>query len=259
MRNIFTQETSVVQQGCIFNGAIVDGFGDARAFGLIITPRCDIAQCKVPTVHYLPIVKFEDWKKFYLTPISQKERMERSLNELNPFISRGIIPDHLINKEYMLSDEDLEKCIQNQNIRRTVVDKIKFHWNLQDKDYCLSTISEWPKYQSRISELVDGRIERFLLLEDWKRSRDFFVICLTEIYHLTFKDAQKLKDGIKVRDIDFESNDFFHSDDPFEKYSIQAQLSSPYIEYVTQRLSNAFFRIGIEDWENRKNTIDQLK
>lgn len=259
MRNIFVQETSEVQQGCIFNGAIVDGFGDCRAFGLIITPRCDIAQCKVPTVHYLPIVRFEDWKKHILTPMSQKERLEKSLNELKPLIARGIIPDHLINKEYMHSDDDLEKCIQNPNIRRTVVDKIKFHWNLQDRDYCFSTISEWPKYQSRITELVDERIERFLLLEDWQGGKDFFVICLTEIYHLSFKDAQKLKDGIKVRDIDFECNDFFHSDDPFEKYSIQAQLSSPYIEYVTQRLSNAFFRIGIEDWENRKNTIDKLK
>lgn len=259
MRNIFEKEITEVQQGCIFNGAIVDGFGDARAFGLIITPRCDIAQCKVPTVHYLPIVKFEDWKKHILTPISQKERLEKSLNDLSPLLVKHKIPDHLIKKEYKLSDDNLEKCIQSQEARNAVLEKIKNHWRLQDNQYCYSSLAKWSKYQNRITELVDGKLERFLLLENWKGGRDFFVICLTEIYHLTLKDAQNLKDGIKVRDIDFESNDFFHSDDPYEKYSIQAQLSSPYIEYVTQRLSNAFFRIGIEDWENRKNTIDKLK
>ena len=62
-----------------------------------------------------------------------------------------------------------------------------------------------------------------------------------------------------VRDIDFENNDFFQCEDPLELYAIEAQLSSPYIEYVTQRLSNAFFRIGIDDWENRNSIIDHLK
>lgn len=259
MRNIFLPEATGLQQGCIFNGAIADGFGGSRAFGLIITPRCDIAQCKVPTVHYLPIVRFEDWKRHFLTPLSQEERLEKSQTDLNPLLEKHKIPKHIIKKEYKLSDDDLEKCFQNQNVRNAIIEKIKHHWSLQDSEYCCSTISEWSKYQNRITELVDGKIERFLLLEDWNGGRDYFVICLTEIYHLSFNDAKKLRNGILVRDIDFESNDFYHSDDPFEKYSIQAQLSSPYIEYVTQRLSNAFFRIGIEDWENRKSTIDKLK
>lgn len=259
MRSIFEQEISEVQQGCIFNGAIVEGFGDSRAFGLIITPRCEIAQCKVPTVHYLPIVRVEDWKRHILTSISQEECLEKSRKELSPLLVKYNIPAHIVEKDYKLSDEDLEKCIKDQRARNAVIGKIKNHWNLQDREYCYSTLSNWSKYHNRITELVDGKIERYLLLEDWKGSRDYFIICLTEIYHLMFKDAQKLKDGVKVRDIDFECNDFYHSDDPFESYSIQAQLSSPYIEYVTQRLSNAFFRIGIEDWEDRNQTIEKLK
>ena len=259
MRNIFVQEISKVQQGCIFNGAVVDGFGNSRAYGLIITPKCDIAQKKVPTVHYLPIVRFEDWKKHHLTIISQEDRMRKSLNGLSPLLVKYSIPEHIMEKEYKLSDDDLEQCIQNKEARKAVIEKIKYHWNLQDRDYCFSTLSKWSKYNNRITELVDGKLERYLLLEDWKGSTDFFVICLTEIYHITFKDAQKLKDGIKVRDIDFECNDFYYSDDPLERYTIQAQLSSPYIEYVTQRLSNAFFRIGIEDWEDKNNTIEKLK
>ena len=259
MRNVFENEINELQQGSIFSGAKADGFEGQKAYGLIVTPRCDIAKCKVPTVHYLPIVRLEDWKKNILTIQSQKDRLETSLKNLLPLLQKHAIPSHIIDAKYKLSDDDLQKSIPNQKVLNAVIDKLKNHWNLQNLDYCYSTLSDWSKYGSRIAELVDGKAERFLLLEDWKGRREYFVICLTEIYHLTFNDARKLKNGIMVRDINFENNDFFQCEDPLKLYAIEAQLSSPYIEYVTQRLSNAFFRIGIDDWENRNSIIDHLK
>lgn len=259
MRNIYVKEIIDVQQGCIFDGAVADGFEGCPTFGLIITPRCDIAQHKVPTVHYLPIVRFDDWKRVVLVPMSQSERIRKSYNELIPLLKKSHVPVHLAEKQYKLSDEDLSKSMPYGEVGNCLKTKLKKHWKLQDVDHCYSTIAEWKQYSSKIAELVDGKMERYLLLEDWEHGVRHYVICLTEIYHLVLNDALKLKDGLKVRDINFSSNDLFQSHDSLTTYSIKAQLSSPYIEYVIQKMSNAFFRIGIEDWEDRKAIIEDLK
>lgn len=65
MRQFFKSYRMVrtLTQGSIINNCIADNYAEGLdVYGLIITPRCDLAhEGKVNTVHYLPIVDFDDW------------------------------------------------------------------------------------------------------------------------------------------------------------------------------------------------------
>lgn len=259
MRNIFCKTVLETQQGCIFTGAIADGFDDCTVYGLIVTPRCDIAQRKVMTVHYLPVVALDDWKRVVLAQVSQLDRLDKKRAEVINLCNKYKIPVHLVDRKYRLPDADMERLIPDKTLQQKVIEPLKECWNLQDIKFCYESLDTWNNYSNRLTELVDGKNERYLLLEDWKNSKQHFVICLTEIYHITLDISLKLSNGILVRDIDFEKNDLRKSDNRLEEYKVQSQLSSPYIEYVTQRLSNAFFRIGIDDWADRKQTVENIK
>ena len=101
-RNIY-QETKItkLQQGCLFWGAIADGY-DKPVWGLIITPRCDIAQNKVITVHYLPVTKFTDWKDIHLATMLQQDCIKKKLNTLKPVFDSKKISESLLDFKYRL-------------------------------------------------------------------------------------------------------------------------------------------------------------
>lgn len=251
-RNIFAKQIPCLQQGCIFNGAKLKGYEGCDVFGLIITPRCDIAQNKVDTIHYLSIVKIEDWKRRFLAKMYQSRQMEKEKNMLKPLFSKKNIGEHMLNRSYRLSKDDFEKMYGDRNLPNDSYEKIKHYWNLQDVVFCQEHLADWNEYNSKLSELSNGRMERFLLLEDWCGKKQYFVISLTDINKLDVSVAHKMINGIRERDVPLDSNDLVSAEDRQAVYKICAQLTSPYIEYVCQHVSNAFFRIGIEEWPHSK-------
>jgi hypothetical protein len=48
-------------QGTIFSCSAVEGYDGCRAWGLIITAKCDVANDKVRTYNYVPVVSLDDW------------------------------------------------------------------------------------------------------------------------------------------------------------------------------------------------------
>lgn len=59
-----------ITQGTIFNGAKSRRYpGCLSVYGIVISPRCDIEQKKVPLYYYLPAIKMEDWMKVDFPPL----------------------------------------------------------------------------------------------------------------------------------------------------------------------------------------------
>ena len=59
-----------ITQGTIFNGAKSRRYpGCHSVFGIVISPRCDIEQKKVPLYYYLPAIKMEDWMNMDFPPL----------------------------------------------------------------------------------------------------------------------------------------------------------------------------------------------
>ena len=63
-RNIYKKvKIGDITQGSIISGAISDVYGDTNVFGVVISARCAIAQKKVRSYHYIPMVPFSRWKE----------------------------------------------------------------------------------------------------------------------------------------------------------------------------------------------------
>lgn len=247
-RNIFQKEKiTEVQQGCIFSGAIADGYKDCDVYGLIITPRCDIAQKKVLTIHYLPIVKFSNWKERDLVAIYRFEQTKKKLSELECRFKANNLPATFLNPQYKMDKNELEKLFVNENAK--LIDPLLEYWDLYDDDKCLKNIDKWNNLDNRLSDLASGKNERFLLLENWEEGKDdYFVINLTEVRHIQASTAYTMLNPIRATSIDTTKDEMAETTDKNIMYSIISSLTSPYIEYVCQKFSGAFFRIGIEDW-----------
>lgn len=249
-RNIFEKnKITDFQQGCLFWGANFSGY-DKPIWGLIITPRCDIAQNKVTTVHYLPITKFSDWKDTHLVSMLQDEEIKKKLKVLNPVFSAQKISKSLLDVKYKLSDADLEIMFASKSLPKDFLPNLREYWMYHDVDYCREKLPHWKNYDNRLNELANGRMERFLLLEHWAEDTEqFYVIYLTEVRHLQISTAHTLLQGLRANMVDEGKDDLFYDDRRItNEYRIVAQLTSPYLEYVCQKFANAFFRIGIQDW-----------
>lgn len=257
-RNIFAKQIDCLQQGCIFNGAKMKGYEECEVYGLIITPRCDIAQNKVDTVHYLGLVGIEDWKRIYLAKQYQIRQLMKDEAELKELLKKKNIGEHLLKSSYRLTKDDFNKIYGNRQLHADFYKKMERFWDMQNLVYCYDHLSEWKDYKSRLSELSMGRMERFLLLESWSGQKAYYVISLTDINKLEISVANAMANGIKERDVSFEDNDLVGAEDKLAVFKFCAQLTSPYIEYVCQHMSNAFFRVGIEDWPH-SNILDLIK
>lgn len=253
-RGIFGGLPKELQQGCLFNGAIANGYNGCDVYGLIITPRCDIAQRKVSTVHYLPVVRFDDWKSHYLVNELRSAEGEKINRMFSAHLAKYNLT-HLLDPRFRVEEETLNK-IGAGALQKSCIDGLLRWWSMFDSEKCEEILFVGDKYKSYIANLADGKLERFLLLENWDGKEEYYVICLTEINRLQFTIAEKLIAGVLARDVDFTNNDLYDDSVPLRRYSIVNSLFSPYVEYVCQRFSNAFFRVGIEDWPSREIVIN---
>jgi hypothetical protein len=60
-RLIAYPQRGAMTQGTIFSCAVAEDYRACTTRGLIITARCDVANDKVRTYNYLPVVPFSDW------------------------------------------------------------------------------------------------------------------------------------------------------------------------------------------------------
>lgn len=238
-----------VQQGCIFSGGIAHNYKNHSVYGLIITPRCDIEQNKVEIIHYLPIIKYSDWKDFDLVKLYQFEILKNKRKTLIEQIKSKQLPEHILDIKYRISSSELATSLKGKGVSVNFQEDLISYWELHDIENCRNSITKWNNYNSRLSDLANGKNERFILLEHWDNEKeDFCVISLTEIRHLRLSTAHTLLSGLRANCVDEEKDELQFQTNNTSVYKIQASLKSPYLEYICQRMTNAFFRIGIEDW-----------
>lgn len=173
--------------------------------------------------------------------------MQKELAELEQRFNANNVPPALLNPQYKMEKEELEKLFENE--KASLIEPLCEYWELFDDECCSKNIVKWKNYDNRLTELASGRNERFLLLENWEDNKDdYYVINLTEVRHIKAETAYGLLKSIRATSIDTSKDEMAETADKNVKYGINASLTSPYIEYVCQKFSSAFFRIGIEDW-----------
>lgn len=257
-RKIFTKIglKHALTQGSIISGCISADYPDKEVYGLIITPRCDLSHgIKVSTVHYLPIVKIDDWKDCDGKRIFIEDAKKQIKSTINNWVVNEYnvynfldLPLYSIQK---LRDMLNEKKA-NEKIKKAVELFIDFNES-NANDYLKNN----PKLFNKILErLVKNELAPFYIIESWENTIDYFVVNLREIHQISKETARKLQQGFfadNVAEQFFLSNSLKNADptSPWSVvYEIVAQLDSPYIEHLLQRYTYNFSRIGVEDFQS---------
>lgn len=264
MRKVFTEHINGwirIQQGAIFSGATADGIeGSKELYGLVITPRCDIANKKVSTIHYLPVIPFKIWKYEILSQVYQHKEAEKLTNRIIAFCEKNGIATSLFDKKYGFTEADIEESIKHICGYKDILNQFRELCRFDDLEYCKGKVKEWGKGKEKIKELIENKQAHYYLIEDWRNEGMFMVIMLRDVKRLEFSFAKRLEKGVNEKiltDMDYHRNDIAKSDDGSMVYKYQTIVSSPFLEHIMEAFSKNFCRIGIDRIDD--SVLDDLK
>ena len=239
-----------ITQGSVFVGGISKSYKDNETYGVIITPRCDIAQKKVLIYYYLPMVSFESWLAvdFPLLFINYLKKdtyggLRSTLKQLN--MSDSIVGKYKSNQIKEVADKFLDGNINNA--LKKFLDKLSDVEKYQEhKITDEEIISKYHKFKEPIlNDLISNKNPDFYLIENRKF---IYVIRVKELNRLTRDFLFKLAGGIdhslsgeELRDNDIRQ---LNQDELFMPIF---KIKSPYIEHIMQHFMQQFNRIGVED------------
>lgn len=263
-RDLFEDlDLSKIQQGTIFRGAIANNYNNnCEVYGVIITPRCDIANGKVNTYHYLPVVSLSDWKYKDFWTIFSHQIYSTLIGNYKQTLIRFNVSPNLIGKFSFESIQEklllkITKEKEKEKLNNIIDDLKKLHeWKLKfpPKDTINYFLTKYEKLSKNIfRELKGNKMKGFYLLEDWNDNSSYFIILLREIKRISVEVGDKLGKGIYagyIPDGERQLNDLQKYEDKYEMYYGIKRIKSPYIEHLIQMFFQNFGRIGVSDHNN---------
>lgn len=257
MRDIYESKKNLylTQQGSIINNCYAEAYDGCNVFGLIITPRCDLENnAKISTVHYLPIVRFEDWCNIYLKKLCAEKISSEIRKKLNTTLNECRIDSSLIDT---IDKNNLITIIEehfSMPVKKLSGFKVMYN------DYLLSLKDNnnkdiHTKYlngfiSSKMRDLVDNNLHSCYLLESWENDKEFFVVLLRDVRRITRNIFLKISKELTVGDINdvniLKHNDLVVAGDEEEFVCVQAQIKSPFVEHIIQSFFYNFGRVGVD-------------
>lgn len=257
MRNIYENKKInwPIQQGVIFNGCIADEYMESDVYGIIITPRCDIENKKIKTIHYLPIIKLQDWINLDFIRIFQKEYRNNLKGKMLSLFKQHKISTSLF--EIGISKEDILKVAKEQIPAKEFQ---KFESDINNF-YLSEDINEVKKICNSsegirnkiIKDTKEGKNSSFYLIEDWENKSNYRIILLREIKRVTFEMANKISKGVpeyEITEADLRWNDINKVAMKDNLICVETQMKSPFIEHLIQSFFHNFGRIGVDNMGN---------
>lgn len=175
MRDIYINPNfKKIDQGLIFNCATSVTYVGREVYGVIISPRCDIAHKKSMEIHYLPIVKLKDWIAVEGKTILVEKCKPIFLGKLKTeFEKLKITPSLLINNKPSELLSLLDKLIENKNKRaeiselvKKLIDLNKIENNtLPHNEICEIFEKETKQLKAIIKDLIENKKKEYYLLD----------------------------------------------------------------------------------------------
>lgn len=245
-------------------------------YGVIISARCDLANCKIPKFYFLTALKVEDWittNEGFRTVFTQK------INDLEKKLQ-----DKARNSS--LDWEILSTCTQDEFHKIIIDDEVGLRKEASKLE------QEFVKFKKYTSEQLNDVEKKELLSSDKKLVADYLtkisggqvahycfipqdaykndgckgngiIIDLQELEQLTLEEAiiissfemdckSKTMESLDIQIL----NKRFFLDEPNGFVIAECDITSPWIEYLMQRFANAFIRIGVDG--PKKNDFAEL-
>lgn len=264
MREIYDcRHQTEITQGTIINNCIAEDYPDEEVWGCIITPRCDLAhEGKVPTVHYVPIVRFSSWVRRVLKPCLEMEWRKSLKNEINQELIQCGAGQNLLdyfNKESILKIAG-EKMKRNKLVDFSVKCASYFDGNEEEEKKYLTNVSK-SKYI--LDRLIRYEIHAYYLIESWNKDcNDYMVLLLRDIRRMKFSTAVRFPGWFTAGSEKIEyfaENDLCRPSNSDTLYGVETRILSPYIEHIMQSFSHNFTRIGVADYDSDvRDALNQI-
>lgn len=240
-----------ITQGSIFNGAKSRFYpGYKTVYGIIITPRCDIEQKKVPLYYFLPAIKMEDWMTVDFPPLYVKALEKEVKNSLKQILRDNNESETILDK---FSPAEVERIIRKHQskLKNKVEEKLNV-WKAIEayknggKMKIITDLDTTGVRKNIIDDLMTYKNPNFYFLEN--KFEGGFVLRMREISRLSPEMLFRIAQGLvgKLSDKELEENDLRQLDED-DIYMLLYVVKSPFIEHVLQHFIQQFNRIGIED------------
>jgi len=236
---------------------------------LVITARCDIANDKVHSYNYLPVVTLSDWIHRDGRIILAERLQAESLTSLRNVLrdcghSPSVLDTESLERVQQVLFDDQKSDRKLAKFRQRFVENARKYelatravTSSPDERLCNLVVSQSPHLrEALIKELTSYRLGGFHFLKRIEpRGTDLgFVVLLREIQvlprtvglamasgfgHFEFEEICKADNSIRGR-----------MDVPKDCFAMPVGvLTSPYIEHLMQAFATLFGRIGITDHE----------
>jgi len=253
-------------QGTIITGVRSDKYSNIRCNGVVISARCDLANCKISKIYYLIAVPSDDWllsdEGFNIVLSQRQNDLEDKLQ--TKLGGSGL--DWSTLKSF--SVEEFSTVIHDQEVGlkkgtdkvlevfRTFKNYTSKYLELGDKKAILQ--NESKSVASSLLKIANGQMMHYIYVPENAYIKDGsidrgLIIDLQELEYISIRDAERLVNC----EIDIQSKDlsevdkqrynncFFLMDWPGYAMA-EYDIASPWTEYIMQRFSNAFIRIGVD-------------
>lgn len=255
-------KVDIFTQGVIFNNAFAHGFNGLDAYGLVITARCDIAQRKIPHIHYCPIVSVSDWINVFGWLEIKNRIVSNAIKSMEKcLVSSGKSKDIMriespgqVYKVHFLDDEGVDK--KNKKIFKSHLDRyVEASAAIGSSNITTAFGGELHTY---VKEIVGNKITGLSFLEDVDVHGDArgYVVLLREVNKISASLTQQVKSGLTPDA--FKAHCDKHPEDieclcfPNDEICCPCSIvNSPFIEYIMQQFGLLFSRIGVDDVDER--------
>lgn len=253
-------------QGTIITGVRSDKYSNIRCNGVVISARCDLANCKISKIYYLIAVPSDDWllsdEGFNIVLSQRQNDLEDKLqtklggsgldwSTLKSFSVEEF--STVIHDQEVGLKKDTDKVLE---VFRTFKNYTSKYLELGDKKAIHQ--NESKSVASSLLKIANGQMMHYIYVPENAYIKDGsidrgLIIDLQELEYISIRDAERLVNC----EIDIQSKDlsevdkqrynncFFLMDWPGYAMA-EYDIASPWTEYIMQRFSNAFIRIGVD-------------
>lgn len=255
MRIIYKNNKTLINnvtQGSIIDHCVAENY-KCKVWGVIITPRCDLAHDgKVTHVHYLPIIDFHEWFQIdgldYLFT-KAKLKAEQSLKEE---CEKNRFPFEKMNQTNLVK---MAETIEDKGVKESLHNRINQYFSLLKNNPEVFQPNS-SSVKTLIDNLIKNQIPGYHLIEDWEKANSFKVVLLRDLKRLEFNIAKAMGGGIEEKLIkETWKNDLEYSLSKDSLYQVQAEMLSPYVELLMERFSRNFCRVGVDDFDTSISNI----
>ncbi|MDN0032241.1 hypothetical protein QVN85_04935 [Oscillibacter valericigenes] len=261
-------------QGTIIYGIRSNKYCDIPCRGIVISARCDLEQCKIPTIYLLSALTVEQWYDQVGGYEATKKILQEKTDSVKTSLEKYNLSFQLLET---FTEDEIQKVIDAEipksKEKTMIMQKLKDYKEWKESLFLPSINSEHCK---SINEKAKGLLHEIIGRGNQQNTHMCFIpncayestgyavggliVDLQDVISYPMEYIQKAianeYDGMLLSETDrSDVNEKFFLESKNDFATSEETIKSPWIEWLLQRFALSFMRIGVEDVD--KDKVDE--